>query len=655
MKRITIALASVILVAVSFVSSGSDIPATTAQLQGTASANPAFAWAKTWGGSSTNDNVSAGPVAVDGAGNLYVVGQFAGMVDFDPGSGVDNHTSNGDADASLSKFDSSGKFLWAKTWGGSKRDVAYGVGVDSAGNAYVVGPFRGTVDFDPDPAITNTHTSNATSDPVYENNIYLSKFAPDGTLQWVRTWGPTYITGSFGAEGYSIAVDGNYLYVVGDFSGDQTDFNPWGSHDWHTNHLPTSGPIFFDAFLSKFDLNGNFQWAKTWGGEGYDDGPGVAVDGAHNVYVAGMYASQNINFDPAGGNGGLGHPAHNSGSQVDVFLSKFDASGNFQWVKTWGGQDTEEATGTVVVDGENNVYVAGRFACVDCNFNPDPNGTPDIHSTHNPAPPNSTWQRQYEALDAFLSKFTEDGAFQWAKTWGGNGWDNATGLAVNGLGDVYASGWFTDTADLDPGAGVDTHNSNGQRDAFLSQFDSSGNFQWAKSWGGSGDESSDVTVDGVDNVYASGEFFGTVDFDPSSGVDNHTSNGGSDAFLSKFLPPTAMQVSPSALTYLAEPTFLARTFTLQINSSSIVTFTWTATFTPTTPTWVSAQPLSGQSGQTLTVVITPTVTVGNYQTNLQVVSSDPQIQNNDQTVPILLDVVNHVYTTYLPLIQKGGS
>jgi len=58
--------------------------------------------------------------------------------------------------------------------------------------------------------------------------------------------------------------------------------------------------------------------------------PGVAVDGLGNIYVAGMYASTNINFDPAGGGGGLGHPAHDSGSMVDVFLSKFDASGNFQ-------------------------------------------------------------------------------------------------------------------------------------------------------------------------------------------------------------------------------------------------------------------------------------------------------------------------------------
>jgi hypothetical protein len=473
-------------------------------------------WTKTWGGSS---NDSASHVAVDKWGNLYVAGQFTGMVDFDPDPLItDTHTSyNGSIDAFISKFDSSGKFLWAKTWGGIDRDVAYGANIDSLGNVYVTGPFRYTVDFNPDPTITETHTSNADS----ENNIFLSKFTPDGTFQWVRTWGPDKVPNAFGAEAYNVAVDGsNNIYVVGDFSGDRTDFNPWGEHDWHTNHPPGSGPIFFDAFLSKFDSNGNFIWARTWGGEGYDDGPGVALDGSGNVYVAGMYASQNINFDPAGGSGGANHPAHDSGILVDVFLSKFDANGNFQWVRTWGGQGTEDASGTVAVDEANNVYVAGRFASTNCDFNPE--GPPDIHSSNG-------------ALDAFISKFASDGTFQWAKTWGGSGDDAAGGLALDRSNNVYPAGWFHNTVDFDPGSGVDNHTSNGKYDAFLSQLDPGGNFNWAKTWGGSGDDISSVSLDGADNAYTAGGFVDTVDFDPSSGTDNHTSQGGVDAFLSQYL------------------------------------------------------------------------------------------------------------------------
>jgi hypothetical protein len=514
MKHIVLALA------VLWMGSYASVPAAATSRSLIASVILAKGWTRTWGGS-TDDSVNR--AAVDPSGNLYVAGEFSGTVDFDPSPAkTDLHTSyNNTIDAFLCKFDANGNFLWAKTWGGSRRDVAYGVGVDSSGNAYVVGPYMDTVDFNPDPVLTDNHTSNGISGTIYHNNIYLSKFAPDGTYQWVRTWGPTYIAGAAGgAEGYTVVVDGNDLYVVGDFSGGTTDFNPWGSHDYHTNHPPSSGPIFFDAFLSKFDLNGNFQWAKTWGGEGYDDGPGVAVDGAGNVYVAGMYASQNINFDPAGGSGGLGHPAHDSGSMVDVFLSKFDSSGNFQWVRTWGGQGTEDAMGLVTVDGVNNVYVAGRYASINCDFNPG--GTPEIHSTNG-------------GQDAFLSKFAPDGTFLWARTWGGSGSDNVVGISVDGTGNVLASGWFSNTFDFNPGSGVETHTSNGLRDAFLSQFDTNGNFNWAETWGGSGDDSSGLALDGMGNAHTAGKFVGNVDFDPGVGTDNHTANGASDAFLSQFI------------------------------------------------------------------------------------------------------------------------
>jgi hypothetical protein len=468
-------------------------------------------WVKTWGGASDD---GAGASVADGAGNLYVVGSFIGTVDFDPDPvKSDIHTSSGGSiDAFLSKFDPDGNFLWAKTWGGSGRDVAYGVGVDSLGNAYVVGPYRNTVDFNPDPAVTENHTSNAGA----ENNIYVNKFSADGTYQWVRTWGPTS-----GAEAYTVVVNGDYLYVVGDFSGNQTDFNPWGSHDWHQNHLPTTGPVLFDAFLSKFDLNGNFQWARTWGGEGYDDGPGVAVDRSGNVYVAGMYASTTINFDPAGGSAGLGHPAHDSGIIVDIFLSKFDANGVFQWVLTWGGQGTEEATGMVVIDKSDRIYVAGRFGCAPCDFDPGP--ATDNHSSNG-------------ALDAFVSQFDTDGNFRWAKSWGAGNGDEATGLGVDRTRNVYVAGRFHDTVDFDPGSRVENHTSNGQYDMFLSLFDPNGNFIWTKTWGGSGNDFITLRVDGLNQVYAVGSFVGSVDFDPGSDVDNHTAAGGSDAFVKKFNP-----------------------------------------------------------------------------------------------------------------------
>ena len=95
-------------------------------------------------------------VAIDSSGNSYVTGWFSGTVDFDPGAGVDSHTSNGFYDVFLSKFDQNGNFIWARTWGGPGDDYAYSVAADYVGNVYVAGSFLDTVDFDPAQGPMNT-------------------------------------------------------------------------------------------------------------------------------------------------------------------------------------------------------------------------------------------------------------------------------------------------------------------------------------------------------------------------------------------------------------------------------------------------------------------------------------------------------------------
>lgn len=487
---------------------------------------PTFRWAKTWGGNAAS--VIAKNVKIDAAGTIYVAGEFSGTVNFDPAGANPSGTKtslSGTVDAFLSKLNASGQFQWVRTWGsgptggdvkrGFGRDAANGLGLDASGNIYVGGLYQSTVDF----GSGIVATSNA---PAGSNNIFVARFAPDGTTQWVRTWG-----GTIGGEGYSVAVDTvrGAVYVQGDWSTvpntGTVDFNPAGpTHDLHANHG------FYDAFLSKYDLNGNFQWARTWGGEGYDDGPGVAVDTTGNVYVGGMYGSQQINFDPAGGSAGLGHPATNTGNTVlyvDVFLSKFDADGNFQWVRTWGGLDaggkgTVNAGETVATDGASDVYIVGRFGCATCNFNAGTTGNPDPHTSHGNA-------------DAFVSRYDTNGNFVWAKTWGGAGADGAAGVAVDGAHNVYVGGIISATVDL--GGGPVT--SQGLSDASLSKFAADGTFQWAQTWGGSGNDFNwGLTLDRTGNAYTFGSFQNTVDLDPSSGTNPHTASGTQDAYLSTF-------------------------------------------------------------------------------------------------------------------------
>lgn len=467
----------------------------------------------TWGGSGDDFGLSS---QVDATGHIYVSGTFTGSVDFDPGSGTKILTSNGGRDVFLSKFDSSRNLLWTKTWGGSADERGEGLALDSLGNVYVSGPFQGTVQFNP--AGGASHSSNA--GPA--NNIFLSKFTPAGTFVWVKTWGPA----DGGAEGYDISIDGqNNVYVVGDFSGTSCDFNPWGAHDIHINHAPAPGnPRLFDAFLSKFDANGNFLWARTWGGDGYDDGPGVATDSLGNVYVGGMYQSQLINFDPSGATntGGTTHPAHDDPGipvHVDVFLSKFDKNGNFLWVRTWGGRGTDEVGARLAVDSLNNIYLSGRFGCTSCDLNPD--GTSAIHSTHGD-------------LDAFVSKYDANGTFLWARTWGGTGMDAAAGLLTDTANNLYVTGVFSGSPAFGPGSSA---TSKGGLDAFLTKFNPAGTFLGLQTWGGDGSDGGNrLARDAAGSIYAVGWFSATVDFDPSTLTDGHLSNGLADAYLTVLKP-----------------------------------------------------------------------------------------------------------------------
>jgi hypothetical protein len=480
-----------------------------------------FDWVKTWG-DSAGEVVGAG-VALDSSGSLYIAGQFIGTVDFDPARSSPTSTfssHNGTVDAFLSKLDANGNYLWTKVWGdgytnaacpsvnmGCGRDAANAVAVDGSGNVYVAGLFQDTLDL----GSGFTATSNA---PNGSNNIFLASFTPAGAPRWLRAWG-----GKTGGEAYSLALDAprGYLYVEGDWSTSPdrgtVDFNPGSPDGLRQNHG------FYDAFLAKYDLNGGFQWVRTWGGSQYDDGPGVAVDDAGSLYVAGMYGSQDINFDPAGSAAGLGHPASDDSSMLmDVFLVKFDGSGAFQWVRTWGGPGTEESGACVSTDHAGGVYATGRFSCSGCNFNVGAGG---------PVPPADLHTTQGD-FDAFLSKFDSNGTFQWASTWGGAQIDIAGVMAVDTANIVSVSALVDGTRGGTLGRIITS-------DASISRFTPAGALQWRRTWGGSGaDNANGLFASGTDALYAAGNFQSTVDFNPDGGVDSHTAAGTGDAFLSKF-------------------------------------------------------------------------------------------------------------------------
>lgn len=250
----------------------------------------------------------------------------------------------------------------------------------------------------------------------------------------------------------------------------------------------------------------------------------VAPDGS--VFVVGDF-SGTFDFDPTVGTfaltSGLTAGKHPSSSR-DAYVAKYDAMGNLAWARKFGGAGDDIAR-VVTYDPSGAVIVGGSFqAGVD--FTGD--GTSDAISNGN-----GNWD------DAFLVKLdSATGTTTWFRTFGGSGDDRVNDVAINS-GQIYSAGMFSNTADLNPGAGTFSLAAAGtgkvrSSDGFVQQLDANGNFVRAWQLGGtSGDLVNSLQVDNS-GVSVLGTFSGTADFQPGSGVSNLTSIRTSDAFLARY-------------------------------------------------------------------------------------------------------------------------
>ncbi|WP_051203736.1 SBBP repeat-containing protein [Hugenholtzia roseola] len=270
--------------------------------------------------------------------------------------------------------------------------------------------------------------------------------------------------------------------------------------------------VILACFLAGQARAQNYAWAKGMGSTGQDDGRGIAVDGSGNVYTIGTFQGT-VDFDPNAGTANL-----SSVIGLDVFVQKLDASGNLVWAKRLGGTLGDAGCG-ISVDGSGNVYTTGSFqGTVDF----DPNaGTAELTAAGN--------------SDIFIQKLDASGNLVWAKRMGSLGDDVGRGISVDGLGNVYTTGYFVGKVDFDPNAGTTELTAAGGSDIFIQKLDASGNLVWAKRLGStSSDVSNGISVDGSGNVYTTGYFRGTVDFDPNAGTNNLISEGFSlDIFVQK--------------------------------------------------------------------------------------------------------------------------
>lgn len=319
-------------------------------------------------------------------------------------------------------------------------------------------------------------------------------------------WAKQMVDGGYDS-GWSIAVDSNgNVYTTGYFGG-IVDFDPGVG----TFNLTSAGGR--DIFISKLDPSGGFIWAKRFGGATDDKGSGITVDKYGNVYTIGDFYGT-VDFEPGVGIYNLS-AAGSAGS--DVFISKLNAAGNFVWAKQLGGGNSEVAS-AINVDNNGSIYTAGGFVGT-ADFDPGP-GIYNLVSTG------------YDKI--FVCKLDSAGNFTWAKQMGGMYGEFVWDMAIDDNHNVYTTGRFQGTADFDPGSGTYNLTCAGNWDIFISKLDSSGNFAWAKQIGSTDfDCGYSLAFDMSNNVFITGCFMATTDFDPGSGVYNLTSAGVNDIFITK--------------------------------------------------------------------------------------------------------------------------
>jgi hypothetical protein len=497
-----------------------------------------FGWALRFG---NVDDDKGNCIVTDAAGYIYTTGNYNGLVDIDPGGNVVNLYPYGYTDFYIAKWDGTGALVWASSFGGSVHDNGTSLALDAAGNVYATGGFTGITDFDPGPNIYNLTSAGGL-------DVFVLKLDASGNFGWVKQMGAAQSTAIGGDEGKTIALDaaGN-IFILGRFEG-TADFDPGAG----VANLTAPGG-FGDVFVCKLTAQGDYVWAKQWGASGNNDWiNAMALDDSSNVYSTGSFYSP-IDFDPGPGNTTIA-----PGGQAGVYVSKLDSSGNFKWVggfSKMGGfvQDV----GSLAVDNQNNIFVGGTFS-----------GTVDF----NPGAQSNNFTSG-SGSNGFIVKLNANGGYIWAKTLGGPGEIACIGLTTDVYNDVYASGWFSDfnpNTDFDPGSGTFVLTSNGYWDAYVCKLSGSGNFAWAKGWGAAfEDNAQSVTVDASANVYSTGYFNSTVDFDPTSGVFNLTGAGSADVFMHKMEQVGAgIAEADDALQFAAFPNPSGGNF--MIVSSSII-------------------------------------------------------------------------------------
>lgn len=310
----------------------------------------------------------------------------------------------------------------------------------------------------------------------------------------------TYYGGEAGDHANSVVADaaGN-IYVTG--------------HTLSNSGIATTGgfqetrSVANDAFLLKFNANGQRLWATYYGGTSEDRALACMVDGAGNAYITGFTRSTTVI-----GSGGFQN-TYGGGQQLgDAFLAKFASNGTRVWGTYYGGPLDDIARGGAI-DASGNIYINGYATSTTAIAS---GGHQNINAG---------------SQDAFLAKFNAAGNRLWATYYGGSNGDDAFACATDTDNNVYLAGNTSSTTGISFNGFQNARASS--TDAFLVKFNSAGTRLWGTYYGGLQTDHSYGCVAGNDgSVYLAGYTQSTSGI--ASAGHQMTVNGVNDAFVVRF-------------------------------------------------------------------------------------------------------------------------
>jgi hypothetical protein len=410
---------------------------------------------------------AAFPFAVAGGaqGRVALTGHLGGMQDF---GGVQLQTV-GQGDPFIAVYDANDGLSFAESFPCTSYAPGTAVALDAVGGVAVVGDFNGTIDLG--------------DGPITSGDSFIVRLDASGGHVWSRP-----IVAGMQSKPYGVALDasGN-LYTAGSLE---------GGADFGGGFVPGNGSN--DVFVVKLDASGNHVWSKLHGDSDIQVATAIAVDGAGNVFVAGLFY----------GSVSFGGPTLSSAGQTDGFLVKLDATGNHVWTKQLGGPSNQASLG-VACDTSGNVVVAGVQE-----------GTVDYGGGALTA----------SGSDVFVARYAANGSHVWSKLFGDGAEQVAWAVAVDASSNVVVTGDFFGTISF----GGTTLVSAGERDVFLAKLSPTGSHVWSKRFGDAATANGlAVAVDTNGRIAAAGHFSGTIGFGGATLTANPNAVAG---YIARFEP-----------------------------------------------------------------------------------------------------------------------